>query len=98
MSTSPSTPARPSPAKVRARPPRAPIVAPGTQQFEAIRALRARHIGPIAKVFAVKAASEARTPEEFCERLADKPWNAAKISGRCLRSRAAIPRNAGSRP
>ncbi len=49
---------------------RAPIIASGSQQFEAIRALLARHIGPIAKVFVEKAASQARTPDEFCEQLA----------------------------
>jgi TIR domain len=47
-----------------------PIVAPGTQEFDAIRTLLARHIGPIAKVLVEKAASQARTPDEFCERLA----------------------------
>jgi hypothetical protein len=73
MAAKPLASAKPSPAKKRTRAPRAPrapIVAPGTQQFEAIRALLARHIGPIAKVFVEKAASQARTPEEFCERLA----------------------------
>jgi hypothetical protein len=45
-------------------------VAPGTQEFEAIRTLLARHIGPIAKLLVEKAASQARTPDEFCERLA----------------------------
>ncbi len=63
------TMAKRPPAKPRARP-RAPIVAPGTQQYEAIRALLARHIGPIAKIFVERAATEARTPDEFCERLA----------------------------
>ena len=66
----PPTPARPAPVKKRAQTTRAPIVAPGTQEFEAIRALLARHIGPIAKVFVEKAATEATTPDEFCERLA----------------------------
>jgi TIR domain len=47
-----------------------PIVARGTQGFEAIRALLARHIGPIARIYVEKAATEARTPEDFCERLA----------------------------
>lgn len=51
-------------------PPRPPIVEPGTRQFEAIRALLARHIGPIAKIFVEKAAKEANTPAEFCDRLA----------------------------
>lgn len=50
--------------------PRAPIIASGGQQFEAIRALLARHIGPIAKVLVEKAAREARTPDEFCSKLA----------------------------
>ena len=63
------TAVKPAPAKSRAKP-RAPIVAPGSQDFEAIRALLARHIGPIAKVFVEKAATQARTADEFCERLA----------------------------
>jgi hypothetical protein len=49
---------------------RGPVVAAGSQEFEAIRALLARHIGPIAKVIVQKAAAEARTPEDLCERLA----------------------------
>jgi hypothetical protein len=58
-------PAIPSPPAVSA-----PIVAPGSPEFEAIRTLLARHIGPIAKVFVQQAATEARTPDDFCERLA----------------------------
>jgi hypothetical protein len=50
--------------------PREPIVASGSKQFEAIRSLLARHIGPIAKILVEKASKEASTPEEFCERLA----------------------------
>jgi eukaryotic-like serine/threonine-protein kinase len=49
---------------------RAPVVAPGSQEFEAIRALLARHIGPIAKIIVQKATTEAHTPDDFCERLA----------------------------
>ena len=49
---------------------REPLVASGSKQFEAIRSLLARHIGPIAKVLVEKAAKEASTPDEFCERLA----------------------------
>jgi TIR domain len=49
---------------------RDPVVAPGSQEFEAIRALLARRIGPIAKVFVQKAAAQARTPDDFCEQLA----------------------------
>jgi hypothetical protein len=66
--SSPRAAAKPS-ARAPARP-RAPIVAPGTESFEAIRVLLARHIGPIAKVFVEKAATQARSPDEFCERLA----------------------------
>lgn len=58
------------PASKGAPTPRAPIIASGTPQFEAIRALLARHIGPIAKLFVEKAASEANTSDEFCEQLA----------------------------
>jgi hypothetical protein len=50
--------------------PRAPIIPPGSKQFDAIRSLLARHIGPIAKVLVEKASKEANTPEEFCQRLA----------------------------
>ena len=52
--------------------PSAPIIPSGSAQFEAIRALLARHIGPIARVFVERAASEARSPDEFCERLASR--------------------------
>jgi len=50
--------------------PRAPIVTAGSDDFEAIRLLLARHIGPIAKVLVQKAAAEASTPGDFGERLA----------------------------
>jgi hypothetical protein len=46
------------------------VVVPGSQEFEAIRALLARRIGPIAKLFVQKAAAQARTPDDFCEQLA----------------------------
>jgi hypothetical protein len=49
---------------------RPPVVAVGSQEFEAIRALLAHHIGPIAKVIMQKASTEARTADDFCERLA----------------------------
>jgi len=49
---------------------RAPLVAPDSKEFEAARTLLARHIGPIAKVFVQKAATEARSLDDFCERLA----------------------------
>jgi TIR domain len=57
-------------AKRRARATREPIVVAGSEEFEAIRALLARHIGPIAKIMVQKAATEARSLDEFCERLA----------------------------
>lgn len=56
-------------ANARATAARAPIVAAGTPQFESIRALLARHIGPIAKILIEKTATEALTPEDLCERL-----------------------------
>jgi hypothetical protein len=62
-------PSKSSSAKKRDRASK-PIVAPGTQGFEAIRALLARHIGPIAKIYVERAAAEARTPDDFCDRLA----------------------------
>lgn len=59
-----------SPAKKPAQPAHTPIVAPGSEAFEAMRVLLARHIGPIARVFVQNAANETRTPDDFCERLA----------------------------
>ena len=52
------------------RPPGTPIIAIGGAEFERIRELLARHIGPIAKIYIQQAATEARTTEDFCERLA----------------------------
>jgi TIR domain len=64
-------PARPRPpAKRRTKPPSEPIVASGSPEFEAIRALLARYIGPIAKLFVEKAAVEAHSVDEFCDQLA----------------------------
>lgn len=67
--TGPPAPKRPAGKEPLAEP-RGPIIASGSEQFEAIRALLARHVGPIAKVFVEKAANQARTPDEFCEQLA----------------------------
>ena len=55
-----------------AQPPatRAPIVAADSEEFAAVRALLAHHIGPIAKVLIQKAAAESRSLDDFCERLA----------------------------
>jgi hypothetical protein len=59
----------PPPAKRKPRV-RTPLVASDSPEFEALRALLARHIGPIAKIFVQKASTEARSLDEFCERLA----------------------------
>ena len=63
-------PIAPSPAQDASRTERAPVLTPTSPEFEAIRGLLARHIGPIAKVLVQKAAAEARTPGDLCERLA----------------------------
>jgi hypothetical protein len=52
------------------RPAHAPLVVSGTEQFEAVRTLLARHIGPIAKICIQKVASEAQSVDDLCERLA----------------------------
>jgi hypothetical protein len=67
ISRAPGAAAPPAKRKPRAR---APLVAADSQEFEAMRAMLARHIGPIAKIFVQKAATEARSLDEFCERLA----------------------------
>lgn len=64
------TPRPRAPAKRRAKPSSEPIVASGTPEFEAIRGLLARYIGPIAKLFVEKAAVEAHSADEFCDQLA----------------------------
>jgi hypothetical protein len=63
-------PPRSRSANKRARSATKPVVAPGTPGFEAIRALLARHIGPIARIYVEKAANEASSLDNFCERLA----------------------------
>jgi hypothetical protein len=70
VESAPAPAAASSSMRRRPRTARAPIVAPGSQEFEALRALLARHIGPIAKVLVQKAATEARAPDDLCERLA----------------------------
>jgi hypothetical protein len=62
--------AAPAVSATAAAPARAPVVEPGSQAFEAIRVLLARHIGPIAKVYLQKAAMEAQTADDLCNRLA----------------------------
>lgn len=58
------------PAKRRPKPRAEPVVMGGTPAFEAIRALLARHVGPIARLIVEKAAAEAHGPDEFCDQLA----------------------------
>jgi serine/threonine-protein kinase len=66
-----ATTAASPPAATRPREPeRAPILAAGSKEFEAMRTLLARHVGPIAKVLIEKAAGDSRTPEDLCTRLA----------------------------
>jgi hypothetical protein len=64
------TQGEPAAAKTMARAERRPVIMPGSQEFETIRALLARHIGPIAKILVQKAAAEACTQDDLCERLA----------------------------
>ena len=51
-------------------PAHAPILTADSREFEDMRKLLARHVGPIAKVLIDKAAAEARTPEDLCTKLA----------------------------
>lgn len=60
----------PKPQTSKAEPSRPPIVAPGSEEFEAIRTLLAHHVGPIAKILMQKAAADAQSIDEFCDQLA----------------------------
>jgi hypothetical protein len=63
----------PSPAPASPAPNTIASAAPvrvGSEEYEAVRALLARHVGPIAKVLMQKAAGETRSADAFCERLA----------------------------
>jgi hypothetical protein len=62
--------AEPPQAKRHARGALAPMVALSSRDFEAIRALLAHHLGPIAKVLVENAAAEACTLDDLCDRLA----------------------------
>lgn len=70
---------------------RPPAVAVGSQEFEAIRSLLAHHIGPIAKVIMQKTSTEARTPDDFCERLAVHVKSEADRAVFLRQARARIP-------
>jgi TIR domain len=69
LDASRTLPQAPTPTRERTRQ-HVPTVAPGSEQFEVMRSLLARHIGPIAKIYVQKAAIDALTPDDFCERLA----------------------------
>lgn len=68
----------PTPQTGKAEASRPPIVAPGSDAFEAIRALLAHHVGPIAKILMQKAAADAQSVEEFCDQLASHVHPAAE--------------------
>lgn len=70
--------------------PGAPLLASGSVEFEAIRALLARHIGPIAKIYLQKAAAESRTPEDLCQRLAGHVGAAADRAAFLKEARARL--------
>jgi hypothetical protein len=70
--------------------PREPVVAPASPQFEAIRTLLARHIGPIAKVIVQKWASEAPTAEDFLDKLAGHIKSPADRTAFLLAARAQL--------
>ena len=61
---------KPRPARKRVKKVREPIVAANSPEFEAVRMLLARHVGPIAKIFVQKAATDARSIDDLCEQLA----------------------------
>jgi hypothetical protein len=48
----------------------APAISVGSEDFEAIRGLLARHVGPIAKVLIERAVKDSRTRSEFFDKLA----------------------------
>ena len=86
--TETSLPASPSGPRHQVRP---PIVDAGSKEFEAIRALLAHHIGPIAKVIMQKASTEARTPDDFCERLAAHVRSEADRAAFLRQARSRLP-------
>lgn len=80
------------PAKKRIRKPRAPLMTADSQEFEAIRVLLARHVGPIARMLVQKAAADAKSLEEMCGQLAEhvsKPVDRATFL-KAARDRLAI--------
>jgi hypothetical protein len=68
-SLSPAPAPTPPPQRAAGAPPPAPILADGTPEFEAIRVLLARHVGPIAKLLVQKAAKGARSADDLLDQL-----------------------------
>jgi TIR domain len=69
LGVSRTLPQAPTSARERTRQ-HVPVVGPGSEEFEVMRSLLARYIGPIAKIYVQKAAVDALTPDDFCEQLA----------------------------
>jgi hypothetical protein len=57
------------PAKKRVKKTHEPAIAANGAELEEVRVLLARYIGPIAKIFVQKAAADARSLDDLCERL-----------------------------
>jgi hypothetical protein len=61
----------PPPPKKRVKKINQPVLEANSPEFEAVRAMLARYIGPIAKMLVQKASTEAPSLDNFCERLAE---------------------------
>jgi hypothetical protein len=59
------------PPKKRIKKFRQPVLEANSEELEAVRALLARHVGPIARMLVQKASIEAGSLDNFCEQLAD---------------------------
>jgi hypothetical protein len=70
-----------------------PLVSSGSKEFEAIRTLLARHVGPIAKILVERTAGDSRTRDEFCEKLAANVRAPADRAEFLRALRAALPAN-----
>lgn len=70
-----------SPPKKRVKKPHEPLVAANSAELEAVRAMLARYVGPIAKILVQKASVDARSLDDLCDRLAaDVPAAADRAS------------------
>jgi hypothetical protein len=61
----------PPPPKKRVKKINQPVLEANSPEFEAVRAMLARYIGPIAKMLVQKASTEAPSLDNFCERLSE---------------------------